>query len=335
MVWYVKKKGSVNMELFKEDKVYNFLGKGKIFFIASFVLFFISIALIATKGFSFGIDFTGGTVVQIKYTQDAPIAKIRESLKKSELFEHATVSEFGSSQEIVIKTPASTVGLSNDIGDTTKEILKDTGEFEIRRVDMVGPKVGDELRVKGLTAFLLTLLAIMATVTFRYEWRFALAAIIAIVHDIIITFGFVSYFEVDFNIESVAALLMILGYSIHDTIIVYDRVRENIEESKETDFVHVINEAVSRTQSRTTLTSLTVFFVVLTLYVFGGDIMLGFSFPMLVGVIIGTYSSIFVAAQLVVWTGFDVGAYRQKMAQKVKNRAEKEKMRSQFESGTL
>ncbi|MDQ1337297.1 MAG: preprotein translocase subunit SecF [Campylobacterota bacterium] len=323
------------MELFKEDKVYNFLGKGKIFFIASFVLFFISIALIATKGFSFGIDFTGGTVVQVKYTQDAPIDKVRKSLEKSELFKHATVNEFGSSQEIVIKTPASTVGLSNDIGDTTKEILKDTGDFEIRRVDMVGPKVGDELRVKGLTAFLLTLLAIMATVTFRYEWRFALAAIIAIVHDIIITFGFVSYFEVDFNIESVAALLMILGYSIHDTIIVYDRVRENIEESKETDFVHVINEAVSRTQSRTTLTSLTVFFVVLTLFLFGGDIMLGFSFPMLVGVVIGTYSSIFVAAQLVVWTGFSVSDYRQKLAEKIKSRAEREKMRAQFESGVM
>ncbi len=323
------------MELFKEDKVYNFLGKGKIFFIASFVLFFISIALIAVKGFSFGIDFTGGTVVQVKYTQDAPIDKVRESIKKSELFKHATVSEFGSSQEIVIKTPASTVGLSNDIGDTTKEILKGTGDFEIRRVDMVGPKVGDELRVKGLTAFLLTLLAIMATVTFRYEWRFALAAIIAIVHDIVITFGFVSYFEVDFNIESVAALLMILGYSIHDTIIVYDRVRENIEESKETDFVHVINEAVSRTQSRTTLTSLTVFFVVLTLFLFGGDIMLGFSFPMLVGVVIGTYSSIFVAAQLVVWTGFSVSDYRQKLAEKIKSRAEREKMRAQFESGVM
>ncbi|MDO9266302.1 MAG: protein translocase subunit SecF [Sulfurimonas sp.] len=323
------------MELFKEDKVYNFLGKGKIFFIASFVLFFISIALIAVKGFSFGIDFTGGTVVQVKYTQDAPIDKVRESLKKSELFKHATVSEFGSSQEIVIKTPSSTAELSNDIGDTTKEILKGTGDFEIRRVDMVGPKVGDELRVKGLTAFLLTLLAIMATVTFRYEWRFALAAIIAIVHDIVITFGFVSYFEVDFNIESVAALLMILGYSIHDTIIVYDRVRENIEESKETDFVHVINEAVSRTQSRTTLTSLTVFFVVLTLFLFGGDIMLGFSFPMLVGVVIGTYSSIFVAAQLVVWTGFSVTDYRQKLAEKIKSRAEREKMRAQFESGII
>jgi preprotein translocase subunit SecF len=323
------------MELFKEDKVYNFLGKGKIFFIASFVLFFISIAIIAVKGFSFGIDFTGGTVVQVKYTQDAPIGKIRESLKKSELFEHATVSEFGSAQEIVIKTPSSTVGLSNDIGDTTKEILKDTGEFEIRRVDMVGPKVGDELRVKGLTAFLLTLVAIMATVTFRYEWRFALAAIIAIVHDIVITFGFVSYFKVDFNIESVAALLMILGYSIHDTIIVYDRVRENIEESKETDFVYLINEAVSRTQSRTTLTSLTVFFVVLTLYVFGGDIMLGFSFPMLVGVIIGTYSSIFVAAQLVVWTGFNVATYRQRLAEKTNREAEKERMRAQFESGVM
>lgn len=323
------------MELFKEDKVYNFLGKGKIFFVASFVLFFMAIVFIAVKGFSFGIDFTGGTVVQVKYTTEAPIDKIRESLKKSPLFEHATVSEFGSIEEVVIKTPSSTVGLSNDIGDTTKEILKGTGDFEIRRVDMVGPKVGDELRVKGLTAFLLTLLAIMATVTFRYEWRFALAAIIAIVHDIIITFGFVSYFEVDFNIESIAALLMILGYSIHDTIIVYDRVRENIEESKETDFVHIINEAVSRTQSRTTLTSLTVFFVVLTLFVFGGDIMLGFSFPMLIGVIIGTYSSIFVAAQLVVWTGFDVVAYRQKMAEAVKNRAEKEKMRAQYESGVM
>lgn len=323
------------MELFKEDKIYNFLGKGKIFFIASFVLFFISIALIATKGFSFGIDFTGGTVVQVKYTDAAPIEKVRAALAKNELFRHASVTEFGSAQEIVIKTSASTDGLSKDIGDMTKEILKGTGEFEIRRVDMVGPKVGDELQVKGLSAFFLTLLAIMATVTFRYEWRFALAAIIAIVHDIVITFGFVSYFEIDFNIESVAALLMILGYSIHDTIIVYDRVREHIQESKNTDFVMIINEAVSRTQSRTTLTSLTVFFVVLTLFLFGGDIMMGFSFPMLVGVVIGTYSSIFVAAQLVVWTGFSVSGYRQKMAEKARLEAEKEKMRAQFEQGVV
>lgn len=323
------------MELFKEDKIYNFLGKGKIFFVASFILFFISIGLIATKGFSFGIDFTGGTVVQVKYTDTAPIDKIRDALEKDELFKHATVTEFGSPQEVIIKTPSSTVEVTRDIGDVTREILKGTGDYEIRRVDMVGPKVGDELRVKGLTAFLLTLLAIMATVTFRYEWRFAMAAIIAIVHDIVITFGFVSYFEIDFNIESVAALLMILGYSIHDTIIVYDRVREFIEESKNTDFVMIINEAVSRTQSRTTLTSLTVFFVVLTLFLFGGDIMMGFSFPMLVGVIIGTYSSIFVAAQLVVWTGFSVSAYRQKLAEKAKNQAEKEKMRAQFEQGIV
>lgn len=323
------------MELFKEDKIYNFLGKGKIFFIASFVLFFLAIGLIATKGFSFGIDFTGGTVVQVKYTDAAPIAKIREALAKNELFEHASVTEFGSPQEIIIKTAASTDGLNKDIGDTTKEILKGTGDFEIRRVDMVGPKIGDELRTKGLTAFLLTLMAIMAMVTFRYEWRFALAAVIAIVHDIVITFGFVSYFEIDFNIESVAALLMILGYSIHDTIIVYDRIREHIEESKNTDFVMIVNEAVSRTQSRTTLTSLTVFFVVLTLFVFGGDIMLGFSFPMLIGVIVGTYSSIFVAAQLVVWTGFSVAGYRQNMAEKAKNAAEREKMRAQFEQGIV
>jgi len=323
------------MELFKEDKVYNFLGKGKIFFVASFVLFFLAIGLIATKGFSFGIDFTGGTVVQVKYQGTAPIDKVREALEKEELFKHASVTEFGSPEEIIIKTAASTDGLSKDIGDVTREILKGTGEFEIRRVDMVGPKVGDELRVKGLTAFLLTLAAIMAMVTFRYEWRFALAAIIAIVHDIVITFGFVSYFEIDFNIESVAALLMILGYSIHDTIIVYDRIREHIQESKNSDFVMIVNEAVSRTQSRTTLTSLTVFFVVLTLFLFGGDIMLGFSFPMLVGVIIGTYSSIFVAAQLVVWTGFSVSRYREKMAEKAKLHAEKEKMRAQFEQGVV
>jgi len=323
------------MELFKEDKVYNFLGKGKIFFVASFVLFFLAIALIATKGFSFGIDFTGGTVVQVKYQGVAPIDKVRESLEKNELFKHASVTEFGSPEEIIIKTAASTDGLSKDIGDVTREMLKGTGEFEIRRVDMVGPKVGDELRVKGLTAFLLTLAAIMAMVTFRYEWRFALAAIIAIVHDIVITFGFVSYFEIDFNIESVAALLMILGYSIHDTIIVYDRIREHIQESKNSDFVMIVNEAVSRTQSRTTLTSLTVFFVVLTLFLFGGDIMIGFSFPMLVGVIIGTYSSIFVAAQLVVWTGFSVSRYREKMAEKIKLQAEKEKMRAQFEQGVV
>ena len=323
------------MELFKEDKIYNFLGKGKIFFIASFVLFFAAIGIISVKGFSFGIDFTGGTVVQVKYQENAPVEKIRAALEKEALFEHATVTEFGSPQEVIIKTPASTDGLTKDIGDVTREILKGTGEFEIRRVDMVGPKIGDELRVKGLTAFILTMLAIMATVTFRYEWRFALAAIIAIVHDVVITFGFVSYFEIDFNIESVAALLMIMGYSIHDTIIVYDRVREHIQESKNTDFVTIVNEAVSRTQSRTTLTSLTVFFVVLTLFLFGGDIMLGFSFPMLVGVIIGTYSSIFVAAQLVVWTGFSVARYREKMAEKLKLQAEKEKMRAQFEQGIV
>ncbi len=323
------------MELFKEDKIYNFLGKGKIFFIASFVLFFAAIGIISVKGFSFGIDFTGGTVVQVKYQENAPVEKIRAALEKEALFEHATVTEFGSPQEVIIKTPASTDGLTKDIGDVTREILKGTGEFEIRRVDMVGPKIGDELSVKGLTSFILTMLAIMATVTFRYEWRFALAAIIAIVHDVVITFGFVSYFEIDFNIESVAALLMIMGYSIHDTIIVYDRVREHIQESKNTDFVTIVNEAVSRTQSRTTLTSLTVFFVVLTLFLFGGDIMLGFSFPMLVGVIIGTYSSIFVAAQLVVWTGFSVARYREKMAEKLKLQAEKEKMRAQFEQGIV
>jgi preprotein translocase subunit SecF len=176
---------------------------------------------------------------------------------------------------------------------------------------------------------------ILLSITFRYEFRFALAGVVALLHDIVITIGAISLFDIDVNIETIAAILTILGYSIHDTIIVFDRVREYINESKETDFKKIINEAVSRTLSRTLLTSLTVFFVVLTLYLFGGEIMHSFSFPMLVGVTIGTYSSVFVAAQLVIWTGFDVNKYRAKQTEKLKREKEKEKMRSMYEQGTL
>lgn len=323
------------MEIFKSHKVYNILEKGKIFFALSMITFVAALVLVFTKGLSFGIDFAGGTVVQVKYEGSAPIDDVRSRLAKNKFFEKATVTPFGSAGEIVIKSPSANSNIQNDVSDVVRKLLAGSGKFEIRKVDMVGPKVGDELRTKGLIAFLLALGVILLSVTVRYEFRFAMAGVIALLHDIVITIGAISLFEIDVNLETIAAILTILGYSIHDTIIVFDRVREYVQQSKETDFKKIINEAVSKTLSRTMLTSLTVFFVILTLYVFGGEIMHGFSFPMLVGVVIGTYSSVFVAAQLVIWTGFDVKKYRAKIAEKQKREKEKDKIRAMYEQGRV
>ena len=324
------------MEIFKSHtKVYNILDKGKLFFILSIIAFLAAIGLVLTKGLTLGIDFSGGTVVQVQYEGTPPIDEIRKKLSENKLFAHASVAPFGKNNEIVIKSPTSAETIDKDMSDEIQASLQGTGKFEIRKVDMVGPKAGNELRTKGFTAFFLALGVILLSVTFRYDFRFALAGVVALLHDIVITIGAISLFEVDVNIETIAAILTILGYSIHDTIIVFDRVREHIKDSKETNFRSIINEAVTRTLSRTILTSLTVFFVILTLYIFGGEIMHGFSFPMLVGVVIGTYSSVFVAAQLVIWTGFDVSKYRNKQAEKIKNAQEKARIRAQFEQGTI
>ncbi len=324
------------MEIFKaRNKIYNILEKGRIFFILSMVVFAASIILVLTKGLSYGIDFAGGTVVQVQYDKTPNVDMIREKIILNPLFEKATVTLYGTNGEIVIKTPTTNQKISGDVSDVAKEVLNGTGNFEIRKVDMVGPKIGSELRTKGLTAFFLALGVILLSVSFRYEFRFAIAGVVALLHDIVITMGAISLFDIDVNIETIAAILTILGYSIHDTIIVFDRVRENIGESKSGDFKEIINEAVTRTLSRTLLTSLTVFLVVLILYVFGGEIMHSFSFPMLVGVVIGTYSSVFVAAQLVIWTGFSVDNYRGKEAEKLKRGKEKEKMRAMYENGTI
>lgn len=324
------------MEIFKSHtKVYNILDKGKMLFILSIITFLVAIGLVFTKGLTLGIDFSGGTVVQVKYEGTPPIDDVRKRLSTNNLFSHATVTPFGTNGEIVIKSPSSAQTIDKDMSDEIQTILNGSGKFEIRKVDMVGPKAGNELRNKGLTAFFLALGVILLSVTFRYDFRFALAGVVALLHDIVITIGAISLFEIDVNIETIAAILTILGYSIHDTIIVFDRVREHIKDSKESNFREIINEAVTRTLSRTILTSLTVFFVILTLYIFGGEIMHGFSFPMLVGVVVGTYSSVFVAAQLVIWTGFDVSQYRNKQAEKMKQAQEKARMRAQFEQGTV
>ncbi len=323
------------MEFFKSDKIHDFMGKSKMFIAFSAFLILASWVLIFAKGLNYGIDFSGGTLVQVKYNQSAPIDKIRDVVTAVDSYSSASVTEFGAPEEVIIKIPTSSTSVGSDIGDEIRVLLKGTGDFEIRRVDMVGPKVGSELREKGLMAMGLSILAILIYIAFRFEWRFGVASVFALVHDVSIALGMIALFQIDVNLDILAAILTIMGYSLNDTIIVFDRIREGIRTSKIFDLFQIINESITKTLSRTTLTSLTTFFVVLTLYLFGGEIINGFSFTMLVGIIVGTYSSIFIASPFLKWLGFDVEGYKTNEARKEKQRIEKEKMRAQFEGGTL
>ncbi len=323
------------MEFFKGTKIHDFMEKSKLFLAFSIFLVLASYVLLFTKGLNFGIDFAGGTIVQVKYDKQAPIKKIRELLSENKSYKSASVTEFGSPEEVIIRIPTTSTSIGQDVGDEVNQVLKATGDYEVRRVDMVGPKVGNELREKGLMALLISVISILIYVAFRFEWRFAVASIFALVHDVSIAMGMLVLFQVDVNLDILAALLTILGYSLNDTIIVFDRIREGIRESKIYDLFQIINESITKTLSRTTLTSLTTFFVVLTLFLFGGEIIYGFSFTMLIGVVVGTYSSIFIASPFLKWLGFSVEDFKKKEALKEKNRIEKEKMRAQFEGGVI
>jgi len=324
------------MEFFRYKEPIKLMAKAKYFASVSLILVLASWFIIFTKGFNYGIDFAGGTLIQVKYDKKAPLKQIRAKLSKIEKFKDASVTYFGSDKEIVIRTQSSTKGVNKDVGAEIKKILKDTGNLEIRRVDMVGPKIGSELREKGLKATIFAILGILLYVSFRFEWRFALASVLALVHDVSIALGAIALFRVPFNLDILAAILTILGYSLNDTIIVFDRIREGIQKSKKVlNLSEIIDESVTRTLSRTTLTSLTTFFVVFVLYLFGGEILKGFSFTLLIGVVVGTYSSIFIASPILMWLGFSVKEYKDKLAEKKRRELEKEKLRSQFEQGIV
>lgn len=323
------------MEFFRQTKTLAFMGKAKSAVAVSVLLVLASWGILAIKGLNYGIDFAGGTIVQVKYTAAAPIDTIRKTLSENPLYEGAQITEFGSPEEIIIRLKSSSKDVTSDMGDVTREALGGTGDFEVRRVDIVGPKVGSELREKGVMAMLLAILGILIYVAVRFEWRFAVASIAALIHDVSIAMGAIALFSIDVNLDVLAALLTLLGYSLNDTIIVFDRIREGITGSKSTDLASVIDESVTKTLSRTTLTSLTTFFVILTLFAFGGEIIHAFAFTLLVGVIVGTYSSIFIASPILMWFGFDIKSYRAKLAEGAKRRAEKEKMRAMYEQGTV
>lgn len=323
------------MEFFKGDKIYNFMGKRGLFITISLFMIIGSFISIGLRGFNWGIDFIGGVEVQVRFIKPVPIAQIRKAVEKE--YRNASITNFGSAQEFLIRLSVknSSTNLTNDIGDKISTLLKPIGSVEVRRVNIVGAKVGNELKEKGIKAFLVAMVGILLYVAFRFEWRFAVASVLALFHDTIISLGAVTLFQVEFNLDLLAAILTLMGYSLNDTIVVFDRIREQVALSKGGKLESHINEAVSKTLSRTVLTSLTTFFVVFTLFLFGGEIIRPFAFPLLVGIVVGTYSSIFIASPLLIWLRFNVDKYRQKLIEKRKKQEERERLRKMYEGGVI
>jgi len=323
------------MEFFSSNKIYDFMGKRKIFISISLFLIVLSIFYIFAKGFNWGIDFKGGIEIQVRFEKAVNIAEVRKLINKK--FDGANITTFGSDKEILIRLNVDKVSgdVQKSIGEEVKALIKPLGKVEIRRVDIVGAKVGNELKEKGLKALIFAIIGILIYVSFRFEWRFAVASVLALMHDTIISLGAVSAFHIEVNLDVLAAILTLMGYSLNDTIVVFDRIREEVKTSKIKDLATLINIAISKTLSRTVLTSLTTFFVVLTLFLFGGEIIKPFSFTLLVGIMVGTYSSIFIASPLLIWLGFKIDDYRKKLAEKERIRKEKEKMRQVYQGGVV
>jgi preprotein translocase subunit SecF len=315
-------------------KIFNFMKFKNTFTLLSLFLIISSFVLLGTRGLNMGVDFNGGTLIQLQYKDKPVIENVRKIIVKDETFGSSTISKFGNNNEITIKTIVSSNNVANDLNSYIKDILKETGDFEIRRIDMVGPKVGEELTKNGLLSMFLALLSIFIYVYFRFEWKFSLSSIIPLFHDIIITMGLLSLFKIEVNLDVLAALLTIIGYSLNDTIIIFDRIRENVVKVKD-NLDNIINYSISSTLSRTLITSLTTLLVVISLTLFGGDIIKPFSITLLMGIIIGTYSSIYVASSGLTYLKFDIKNYTMVMNEKEKQRKEKDKLRNQFENGIV
>ncbi len=297
------------MELIKPDININIVGKMKGAVICSLAVIIISIAsLILHGGPRLGIDFAGGTLVQVKFKKETTIDKMRTALKKIDL-ENSVIQQFGykDNNEFLIRTEKSTAdlkGLSGEIEDALASTY-DKNEFEVRRVEIVGPKVGKDLRQKGINAMLIAMIGILIYITWRFEFRYAIGAIIALTHDVLITVGVFSLLDKEFTLPIIAALLTIIGYSLNDTIVVYDRIRENIRKFRKKALREVVNSSVNQVLSRTILTSLTTLLVVFALFFLGGAVIHDFAFALLVGILVGTYSSVFVASPTVLaWETF-------------------------------
>ena len=283
-------------------KLINFTGKRKIALIFSTILMIASITAIAFKGLSFGVDFTGGTVVVVGYPEATDVDKIRQTLTEAKF--DATVQHFGSAKVVSIRIAPQDGVDKAKIGDKVFTTLKaENAKISLRSVEFVGPQIGDELRDQGGTAMLLALAGILIYVTLRFEFRFSVGAIIALVHDVVITVGFFAITGIEFDLTILAAILAIIGYSLNDTIVVFDRVRENYLKLRKASSEESVNISINQTLSRTIVTSLTTLLVLAALFIFGGEVIHGFSLAMIIGVIVGTYSSIYVASSSLLMMG--------------------------------
>lgn len=292
------------MEIFKKETHFDFMGKRKVAMAISCFFIVVSLASIVFHGgLKFGIDFSGGTLVQLQFKSPPNLQEIRDGLKEIGLAD-STIQEFGSKNDILIRVERAE-GKMEEMGTRIKTALGKTmneDDITIDRVEMVGPKVGKDLREKALLSILYAILGIVIYVSWRFEFYYALAAIIALIHDVTITVGAFSLFDKEFTLVVVAAFLTIIGYSLNDTIVVFDRIRENTRRNRKERWIETVNTSINQTLSRTLLTSGTTLLVVVALFVLGGEIIHDFAFALMVGVFAGTYSSIFIASVfLVLW----------------------------------
>jgi preprotein translocase subunit SecF len=288
------------MQIFKKTPTFDFMAKRHVATVFSLVLIIASIASLATKGLNFGLDFTGGTLIEVAYPQTADLNKVRNQLEKAG-FGDAVVQNFGSSKDVLVRLAPRENTSSQSLGDKILSVLReDDADVIMRRQEFVGPQVGDELREDGGLAMLIALAFILVYVMARFEYRFALGSIAALIHDVIITIGIFSFFQFDFDLTVLAAVLAVIGYSLNDTIVVFDRIRENFRLMRKKSPVQIINSSLNQTLSRTMMTSMTTLLVVLAMFFLGGELIHAFSIALIIGILVGTYSSIYVASNMVI-----------------------------------
>jgi preprotein translocase subunit SecF len=291
------------MELFRFKKDIPFMSYGRLTTSISLITFILAVFFLATRGLNFGVDFTGGTMIEVNYPQAANLTKIRTAVDSIGL-KDATVQNFGTSRDVLIRLPVRTgftgAQLSEKVLGTLKEI---DSSVQMSRVEFVGPQVGSELYEKGSLALLLVIAGIVLYLAMRFEWRFAVAAIIANLHDVIIILGFFAFFQWEFNLTVLAAVLAVLGYSVNESVVVFDRVRENFRKMRKASVVTVIDNAITRTMSRTVITHFSTQLMLLSMLLFGGEVLHNFELALTIGILFGIYSSVLVACPIAMWLG--------------------------------
>ncbi len=291
------------MEFFRIRKDIPFMRHALVFNVISLITFVLAVIFLATKGLHLGVEFTGGTVMEINYGHTVDIEKIRDTLNRVSLSD-ATVQSFGSSQTALIRLPAKQGITGAQLSETViKALRQDDPSVELRRVDFVGSQVGKELVENGALALLFVSVGIVAYLALRFEWKFGIAAIIANLHDVVIILGFFAFFQWEFSLPVLAAVLAVLGYSVNESVVVFDRIRENFRKMRKATTPEVINNAITRTMSRTIITHGCTQLMVTSILIFGGETLHYFALALTIGILFGIYSSVLVASPLVMWLG--------------------------------